>query len=757
MTWNALRKVTDRLPSVLGEQVPFVPICSSNFDRDGIISSRMGTGPNTDGVFFVPFDSADGPSKLKYRVGKKSAAGSPDAVAMPICYDELDVFVPPGLRGSESKETLVYRIKRDDNVLLRPPDNSEVPRIGCVTAIFSKDVPAGSAKPRLRVRWYYHASDFLNKPSRATGEDELLETPHYNDVDADTVVGRCSVTSYQDYRRLVDTEKVNSFAAPVMDETGGDGRGIDRSDSKEGSCDGDDDNESSFGDNYASASTRYFVREFYDACKDAVAISHFEDRFADPAADIEDRSDSDQDSLDAKKLNDDSETDDSDFDAVVEESGTKRKRRRPKRRRTSEAPDRSSRPCHSGGSQLQFPVPDIDIKESLPCRDEEKKRVADFLRSAIEVSSKSASAAGRCLYISGVPGTGKTATVREIIGELRGLLKAGNIGPFEAIEVNGMTLADPNLLYSELYAAIVGTRGISSSRAQLLLEQRFASIDEVVSRGGSATNAREQGKCVIVVLDEMDVLVSRNGELLHKILDWSAKRNSRLAIVGIANTMDLPERLLAKSKSRMGDNRLVYAPYTKLQLQEILQMRLRDDDIVYEDNALNFASTKIAALSGDVRRALQICSRAASIAQSERGGDSAIVKIEHISKASEDMTAGARFVAVAQRSLNERLVLIATLILSRSMGAFDVDSATSVPSVLRKSHSIAQDVPSIFSWTPSTEELTRAVARLVACRVMLLERDGNGGGARVVVNMSPDDVIYALADDPIAKLHLHQK
>lgn len=707
-------------------------------------------------MFLVPFDSADGPSKLTYRLGSKATAGSPDPVAMPYCYDELDVFVPPRLRGTDAKGTVIYRIKRDDNVLLRPPDNSEVPRIGRVTAIFARDGQVRTPKPQLRVRWYYHASDFLDKPHRATGEDELLETPHYNDVDADTIVGRCSVTSYQDYRKLVETEKVNSYAAPVLETIGGDDRGVDAGDSKEPDANDDDDNESSFGDNYASASTRYFVREYYDACKDAVAISHFEDRFAHPAADIEDGSGSDQSSIDARELEEDSETDDSDFDALVEEPSSQSKRRR-KRRRTSEASYRAPRSCRDGGSRLQFPVPDIDIDENLPCRDMEKKRVSEFLRSAIEVSSKSASTAGRCLYISGVPGTGKTATVREIIGELRGLLRNGNIGPFEAIEVNGMTLADPNLLYSELYSAIVGSRGLSSSRAQSLLEQRFASMDEIVSQGGGATNAREQGKCVIVVLDEMDVLVSRNGELLHKILDWSAKPNSRLAIVGIANTMDLPERLLAKSKSRMGDNRLVYAPYTKVQLKQILEMRLRDDDIVYEDNALNFASTKIAALSGDVRRALQICSRAASIARSQVTGAKTVVKIDHINQASEDMTAGARFVAVGQRSQNEKLVLIASLVLSRSMGAFDLDSATSVPAVLRKCIAIAEDHHAIFSWTPSTEELTRAVARLVASRILLLERDGNGSGARVVVNMSPDDVLYALAKDPIAKSQLHQK
>ena len=43
---------------------------------------------------------------------------------------------------------------------------------------------------------------------------------------------------------------------------------------------------------------------------------------------------------------------------------------------------------------------------------------------------------------------------------------------------------------------------------------------------------------------------------------------------GIANTMDLPERLLPKVHSRLGMGRIVFQPYTKDQISTIVTARL---------------------------------------------------------------------------------------------------------------------------------------------------------------------------------------
>lgn len=46
------------------------------------------------------------------------------------------------------------------------------------------------------------------------------------------------------------------------------------------------------------------------------------------------------------------------------------------------------------------------------------------------------------MYISGVPGTGKTATVYDVIKKLK------NEFEFKFIEINGLRLSEPNQFYS---------------------------------------------------------------------------------------------------------------------------------------------------------------------------------------------------------------------------------------------------------------------------------------------------------------------
>lgn len=51
------------------------------------------------------------------------------------------------------------------------------------------------------------------------------------------------------------------------------------------------------------------------------------------------------------------------------------------------------------------------------------------------------------MYISGVPGTGKTATVHEAIHYLQRAAENEEIPTFQFIEINGMKLTDPHQAY----------------------------------------------------------------------------------------------------------------------------------------------------------------------------------------------------------------------------------------------------------------------------------------------------------------------
>jgi len=47
------------------------------------------------------------------------------------------------------------------------------------------------------------------------------------------------------------------------------------------------------------------------------------------------------------------------------------------------------------------------------------------------------------MYISGVPGTGKTATVHQVVRYLTEEYDSGDLPYFKFIEINGMKLTDP--------------------------------------------------------------------------------------------------------------------------------------------------------------------------------------------------------------------------------------------------------------------------------------------------------------------------
>ena len=54
-------------------------------------------------------------------------------------------------------------------------------------------------------------------------------------------------------------------------------------------------------------------------------------------------------------------------------------------------------------------------------------------------------------------------------------------------------------------------------------------------------------------------------QVLYNLFEWPTKTRSRLAVIGVANTMDLPERLLPRIASRLG-SRCVHESFEALPL-----------------------------------------------------------------------------------------------------------------------------------------------------------------------------------------------
>lgn len=87
--------------------------------------------------------------------------------------------------------------------------------------------------------------------------------------------------------------------------------------------------------------------------------------------------------------------------------------------------------------------------------------------------------------------------------------------------------------------------------------------------------------CSLLVLDEIDQLDSRKQSVLYTVFEWPSAPNSKLVLIGIANALDLTDRILPRLQARLDlrPELLHFAPYTKLEIVSILTERLKQVNI----------------------------------------------------------------------------------------------------------------------------------------------------------------------------------
>jgi Cdc6-like AAA superfamily ATPase len=146
------------------------------------------------------------------------------------------------------------------------------------------------------------------------------------------------------------------------------------------------------------------------------------------------------------------------------------------------------------------------IPDELPCRDEERKNITTFLTTALKQGGNSSS-----LYISGMPGTGKTVTTLQVIAKLRKQIN------FDFLHINAMSLTNPNLVYTIIHEKITQRR-VNPATAALFLDEFFKKKDKVkllqsampASKKKNLKLVQAEAKKVrVVLIDELDALLTK--------------------------------------------------------------------------------------------------------------------------------------------------------------------------------------------------------------------------------------------------------
>ncbi|KAF9436930.1 Origin recognition complex, subunit 1 [Entomortierella beljakovae] len=374
------------------------------------------------------------------------------------------------------------------------------------------------------------------------------------------------------------------------------------------------------------------------------------------------------------------------------------------------------------------------VPETLPCREDEFLEIQEHLESAIEEGT------GSCIYISGVPGTGKTATVHEVIRSLQAKAEEG---------INGMKVTEPSYSYVHLWMALSDQK-VTANHALQLLEKQFS------------TPGPRRLPCV-VLMDELDLLVTAKQTVMYNFFEWPNWPHSRLIVVAVANTMDLPERMLSnKVSSRLGLTRINFQPYTYQQLVKIVESRLEGIK-TFRREAIEFAARKVGAVSGDARRALDICRRAVEIVESntlkaeaqrrkaaEKDPSADLgpvpepeqVTIRTVDQAIKEMFASPNVRLIQTASLHQKLFLVALTSKLRRLGLAEVEFSEIAHAHLQMCR--LQNIE-----PPMLSDLSAICASLGSSRCLLVESGKQDIHQRVRLSVSEEDVIVALKADPL--------
>lgn len=259
------------------------------------------------------------------------------------------------------------------------------------------------------------------------------------------------------------------------------------------------------------------------------------------------------------------------------------------------------------------------LPETLPCRNEEQMKIELHIRKGI-----GGGGATKPIYISGMPGTGKTATVLATISALKKEASENKFPRFDFVEINCLRLATPADAYTALWRNINGEH-VSNIKALTKLTEYFE---------GTRSKAIEKRTNIICLVDEIDFLITRDDNIVYNFFNWPTLRNSRLVVIGIANIMDLPERLSTRVASRLQASmeRMIFGTYSYEQVESILKNRLLELNLpseIFEEKTLELLARKASSVAGDLRAALKICQRSIELFR-DQSSTRKIDKIDNI-------------------------------------------------------------------------------------------------------------------------------
>ncbi|AGO10890.1 AaceriAFR621Cp [[Ashbya] aceris (nom. inval.)] len=316
----------------------------------------------------------------------------------------------------------------------------------------------------------------------------------------------------------------------------------------------------------------------------------------------------------------------------------------------------------------------------LPTREAQYREISAFLRETI------GSSGGNSLYITGPPGTGKTAQLELAVRQGFHTILIGEENRRNAPK-HDPALA--NTMYYELgpgkyqSVAMVSLNCIALRRPESL----WSKIHEQLGKNaaGDAVKSMDdlQGffksypnTAFVVILDEIDKLLTSTLEdsnatkIIVDLFLLARLPSVRFTLIGIANSLDMKDRFLNRLllSPEFLPKVINFAPYTSEEMFEIVTSKLKSVDkvdTIIQPMAIKFAAKKCSSNTGDLRKLFDVLRNSIELAELESlrrkdNGPPVRVTLTHVSKVfSTYMNSSSTKTRISKLNLQQKIVLCA--------------------------------------------------------------------------------------------------
>ena len=270
-------------------------------------------------------------------------------------------------------------------------------------------------------------------------------------------------------------------------------------------------------------------------------------------------------------------------------------------------------------------------------------------------------------------------------------------------------------------------------------------------------------------MDELDQLMTAKQDVVYNFFNWPTLTGAKLVVLAVANTMDLPERVMSgRVRSRLGGLhrsscpgncadgyrqgmvRINFQPYTTAQLEQIVHARLGGSNEVLSRDAVKFAAMKVSSISGDARHmsvrpltkpfcnGLQYtktneCRRTVELVQPSRR----VARTDDVKDVIRNLQNSPTTAFLRSLSLHERILLAALLKCVRRTDVCEIPWSD-----VSHQHHLYSGV--FADSAPLSRELEGVLDALLAARVVLAET--RGARRVVVLNLEQAEVERVLGE-----------